>query len=76
MANLTLSIPETLYARMSLHNEYKWSEIARKAIEQRLDEAELLDDLRATAKAEKEHKAGKTTTHRQLLKELGLENEL
>jgi hypothetical protein len=60
---------------MQAHSEYKWSEIARKAIEQKIDEAEFLDDLRAIAKAEKEHKAGKTTSHRQLIEELGLENE-
>ncbi|MCX6770536.1 MAG: hypothetical protein NTX79_00620 [Candidatus Micrarchaeota archaeon] len=76
MANITLSIPEILHARMQEHSEYKWSEIARKAIEQKIDEAEFLDDLRAISKAEKEHKKGRTTSHRQLIKELGLENEL
>lgn len=76
MANVTLSVPEELYKRMQSHPEYKWSEVARQAIEQKINDAELLDDLRAITKAEKEHKEGKTISHKKLLKELGLENEL
>ena len=75
MANMTLSIPDGLYKRMSEHPEYKWSEVARKAIQQKLDEAEMLDDLKAFAKAEKEHKAGKSISFDKLVKRLGLENE-
>jgi hypothetical protein len=76
MANITLSLPEALYARMRAHAEYRWSEIARRAFQQKLDEAELAEDLKALEAAEKEFKAGKTISHAKLLKELGLEHEL
>jgi hypothetical protein len=72
MANVTLAIPETLYKKMKARPEFKWSEVARQAIEQRINDAELLDDLKAIAEAEKEHKEGKTISHAKILKELGL----
>jgi len=76
MANLTLSVPDGLYKRMAMHPEYRWSEVARQAIEAQLSDAELLADLKAIAKAEKEHKTGKTISHRDLVKRLGLEHEI
>ena len=76
MANITLSLPEALYARMREHSEFRWSEIARRAIAQKLDEFELAEDLKAIERAEKAFKAGKTISHAKLLKELGLEHEL
>jgi metal-responsive CopG/Arc/MetJ family transcriptional regulator len=45
MANITLSLPEELYQKLKEHPEIRWSEIARKAIQQYLDELELLDKL-------------------------------
>ena len=45
MANITLSLPEELYQKLKDHPEIRWSEIARKAIQQYLDELELLDKL-------------------------------
>lgn len=45
MANITLSLPEELYQKIKDHPEIRWSEIARKAIQQYLDELELLDKL-------------------------------
>ncbi len=47
MANITLSLPEELYQKLKGHPEIRWSEIARKAIQQYLDELELLDKLTA-----------------------------
>jgi hypothetical protein len=76
MANLTLSISDALYQKMAKHPEYRWSEVARQAIEAQLADAELLSDLKAIAKAQKEFRAGKTISHKQLIKKLGLENEL
>ncbi|MFH0906358.1 MAG: hypothetical protein V1824_03395, partial [archaeon] len=76
MVNMTLNIPETLYKRMKMYNEIKWSEVARKAFENRLDEFELLDDLKSIKKAERDKKLGKTTSLKNLIKELGFENEL
>jgi hypothetical protein len=72
MANLTLSLSDALYARMREHSEFRWSEIARKAIEQKLADAELIEDLRALENAEKEFKAGKTISYKDAAKRLGL----
>ena len=47
MANITLSLTEELYQKLKEHPEIRWSEIARKAIQQYLDELELLDKLTA-----------------------------
>lgn len=76
MANLTLSVPDELYRKMAKHPEYRWSEVARQAIVAKLTDAELLSDLKAIAKARNELKAGKTISHEELIKKLGLENEL
>lgn len=72
MGNMTLSIPDEMLKRMAGHSEYKWSEVARKAIQQKLDEVELLDDLRAIKQGMKEHKAGKTISMSEVAKKLGL----
>jgi len=42
MTNMTLAIPEPIYRVMKRHKEVKWTEVARKAIEEkaRLLEAE------------------------------------
>lgn len=76
MANLTLSISDALYQKMAKHPEYRWSEVARQAIEAQLKDAELLSDLKAIAKAQKDLKAGRTISLEKLVKQLGLEHEL
>ncbi len=38
MANMTLSIPDGLHKKMKKFSEVKWSEVARKAIEKRVNE--------------------------------------
>ena len=76
MANLTLSLSDALYARMREHSEFRWSEIARRAILQKLEEAEIIEDIKAAERGERDYKAGKTTTHAKLIKELGLGHEL
>ncbi|MFH1095109.1 MAG: hypothetical protein V1728_02745 [Candidatus Micrarchaeota archaeon] len=72
MANITLSVPDALYARMRAHSEYRWSDISRKAIEQKLADAEMIEDLRALERAEKNFKAGKTVSYEEVGKRLGL----
>jgi hypothetical protein len=72
MVNVTLAVPEQLYKKMKSRPEFKWSEVARQAIQQKIEDADLLDDLKAIAKAEKEHSEGKTISHKQVLKELGI----
>ena len=72
MPNMTLSIPEPLHAKMKKHPEFKWSEVARKAIEEKIGDAKLVDDLKAIRQAEKELIEGKTIPLERLAKELGL----
>ncbi|MHA1169293.1 MAG: hypothetical protein ACTSRU_15810 [Candidatus Hodarchaeales archaeon] len=45
MPNITLSIPDELHERIKNHPEIRWSEVARQAIKQYLDQIELLDKL-------------------------------
>ena len=45
MPNITLSIPDDLHERLKNHPEIRWSEVARQAIHQYLDQIELLDKL-------------------------------
>lgn len=72
MVNITLAMPDELYHKMRKHPEFKWSEIARQAIEEKITDADILDDLKAIAVAEKEYKTGKTISHKEVLKKLGL----
>ena len=72
MPNMTLSIPKPLHDQMRKHPEFKWSEVARKAIAEKIQAARLADDLRAIAQAKKDFKEGKTIPLEQLAKELGL----
>ena len=76
MPNMTLSIPKELYFKMKRFPEFKWSEVARQAFEQRIKDENLLRDLKELASVEKEFKEGKTISHKELLKEQGLSNEL
>ena len=68
MVNMTLAVPGALYSRMQEHAELKWSEVARKAFNDKLDELDLLDDLRAIRQAEKEHMEGKTISELEMAK--------
>ncbi len=45
MANVTLSLPENLHRRMKRFSEVRWSEVARKAIEKKVADLELLEKL-------------------------------
>jgi predicted CopG family antitoxin len=45
MANITLSVPDDLHQKMKQFSEIKWSEVARKAIEKKVHDLELLDKL-------------------------------
>ena len=56
MTNITLSIPDEVYARMKLHKEIRWSEVVRRAI------IEFIGKL---------EERGSETTTRDLLDELG-----
>ncbi|RMF90566.1 MAG: hypothetical protein D6733_03385 [Methanobacteriota archaeon] len=45
MANITLSVPDDLHQKMKRHSEIKWSEVARRAIEKKIRDLELLEEL-------------------------------
>lgn len=53
MTNITLSIPDDLHSRMKIHSDIRWSEVARKAIEQRVEDLEIMDKLTAKSKLTK-----------------------
>ena len=72
MVNMTLAIPEELHKKMRKYPEFKWSEIARQAIEERIMDEELLADLKSIAIAEKELKEGRSISHKELMQKLGL----
>jgi len=54
MANITLAVPENLLEKMREHPEMNWSEVARQAIKEKMENLELLDKIttksRMTAK--------------------------
>ena len=56
MTNITLSIPDEIYARMKIHREIRWSEVVRRAI------IEFIGKL---------EERGSEMTTRDLLEELG-----
>lgn len=53
MVNMTLSIPEELSKRMKNFSEMRWSEIARKAIEQRINDLEVMNKIASKSKLTK-----------------------
>jgi len=47
MVNMTLAIPEDLHKIMKEHSQIKWSEVARKAIQEQARKLELMDKILA-----------------------------
>jgi len=54
MANITLSIPDELHAKMKRFSEVRWSEVARKAIQRKVSDLEMLDKLTSKSRLTKE----------------------
>ncbi len=50
MSNITLAIPDELYAKMKRHEEIKWSSIVRRILKERLDDLERADALVSKSK--------------------------
>ena len=48
--NLTLSIPDELHEKIRGFSELRWSEIARKAIEQRINDMEIIERIASKSK--------------------------
>ncbi|MBU1111374.1 MAG: hypothetical protein ABIG93_00050 [archaeon] len=53
MGNITLSIPEDVHADMKNFSEVKWSEVARKAIIEKLEMLRLAENLAKRSKLTK-----------------------
>ncbi|MEK6856065.1 MAG: hypothetical protein AABX66_02825 [Nanoarchaeota archaeon] len=53
MTNMTLSIPEELMSRMRRFSEIKWSEVVRKAIEERVNDLEVMNKIASKSKLTK-----------------------
>ncbi|MBU0536037.1 MAG: hypothetical protein KKE20_03665 [Nanoarchaeota archaeon] len=54
MGNITLSIPDDVFAQMKQFSEVKWSEVARKAIIEKIETLQLADKLAKKSKLTKE----------------------
>ncbi|KYK28545.1 MAG: hypothetical protein AYK19_20820 [Theionarchaea archaeon DG-70-1] len=54
MPNITLSLPEDIYAVVKEHKEIRWSEIARRAIEDYARKLVLLDALTSESRLTEE----------------------
>ncbi len=50
MPNITLAISEELHKKMKMLNEVRWSEVARRAIEQRVNDLNTLNELASKSK--------------------------
>ena len=50
MGNITLSMPENVHKEMKHFSEVKWSEVARKAIIDRLETLKLAESLAKKSK--------------------------
>ncbi|MBU4087013.1 MAG: hypothetical protein KKB21_05555 [Nanoarchaeota archaeon] len=50
MVNITLSVPEELHKKMKQMSEIKWSEIARRAIEERINDFEVMERIASKSK--------------------------
>ena len=53
MPNITLAVSEELHNRMKKLSEVRWSEVARKAIEQRINDLEVMNKIASKSKLTK-----------------------
>jgi predicted DNA-binding protein len=53
MVNMTLSIPSELHEKMKKLSEIRWSEIARRAIEERINDLETMNRIASKSKLTK-----------------------
>ncbi len=76
MVNITLSIPDDMYKFMKKYPELRWSEVARKSISEKLKDLQLLEDLKDCEEGERAIERGDVISHKDLIKEMGLENDI
>ena len=53
MPNMTLSIPGELHKKMKQMSDVRWSEIARQAIQQRIEDFEVMEKIASKSKLTK-----------------------
>lgn len=53
MGNITLSMPEDVHAEMKKFSDVRWSEVARKAIVEKLETLQLAESLAKKSKLTK-----------------------
>ena len=53
MGNMTLSIPDNLLGRMRNMSDIRWSEVARRAIEERVNDLEVMNKIASKSKLTK-----------------------
>ena len=53
MANMTLSIPDELHKKMKKMSDIRWSEVARRAIEERINDLEVMNKIASKSKLTK-----------------------
>ena len=53
MTNITLSLPEELHKKIKMFSELRWSEIARKAIEEKINDLEEINRIASKSKLTK-----------------------
>lgn len=53
MTNITLAIPDELHKKMKRLSEMRWSEIARRAIEQRINDLETMEAIASKSRLTK-----------------------
>lgn len=57
MTNMTLAIPEELHKKMKRFSEIKWTEVARKAIEEKAKDLEEMEKIASKSKLTKKEAA-------------------
>lgn len=53
MVNMTLSIPNELHEKMKKLSDIRWSEVARRAIEERINDLETMNRIASKSKLTK-----------------------
>ena len=48
--NMTLAIPDELHAKMKKMSDIRWSEVARQAIAQRIEDLEVMNKITSKSK--------------------------
>ncbi len=53
MTNMTLAIPDELHKKMKEFSDIRWAEVARNAIEQRIEDLEVMNRIASKSKLTK-----------------------